>query len=98
MNSNLHLGELHSNNSINDKNNLLENYIPKCCKVKRIFISFNCFSEYRTFGKQTVSVSEDPVQMPRFAASDLALYSSPMSHKKDARLVWINVFLRPPRG
>ena len=46
MNSNLHFGELHSNNSINDKNNLFENYIPKCYKVKIILISFNCFSEY----------------------------------------------------
>ena len=46
MNFNLHFGELHSNNSINDKNNLFENYIPKCYNVKRILISFNCFSEY----------------------------------------------------
>ena len=52
----------------------------------------------RTFDKQTVSVSRDPEQMPGFAASDLALYSLPMSHKKDARLIWVNVFLRPPRG
>ena len=36
----------------------------------------------RTFDKQTVSVSGDPDQMPHFAASDLALYSLPMSHKK----------------
>ena len=36
----------------------------------------------RTFDKQTVSVSGDPDQMPRFAASDLALYSLPMSNKK----------------
>ena len=48
MNFNLHLGELHSDNSINDKNNLFENYIPKCDKVKIILISFNCFSEYIT--------------------------------------------------
>ena len=46
VNFNLHFGELHSDNSINDKNNLFENYIPKCYKVKRILISFNCFSEY----------------------------------------------------
>ena len=46
MNFNLHFGELHSDNSINDKNNLFENYIPKYYKVKRILISFNCFSEY----------------------------------------------------
>ena len=46
MNFNLHFCELHSNDSINDKNNLFENYIPKCYNVKRILISFHCFSEY----------------------------------------------------
>ena len=46
MNSILHFGELHSNNAINDKIDLFENYIPQCYKVKRILISFNCFSEY----------------------------------------------------
>ena len=48
MNFNLHFGELHINNSINDKNNLFENCIPTCYTVKRILISFNCFSEYMT--------------------------------------------------
>ena len=51
-----------------------------------------------TFGKRTVSVSGDPDQMPRFATSNLGLYSLPMSHKKDARPIWVNVFLRPLRG
>ena len=46
MNFSLHFGELHSNNSINDKNYMFEYYIPKYYKVKRILISFNCFSEY----------------------------------------------------
>ena len=46
MNFNPHFGELHSDNSINDKHNLFENYIPKCYKVERILISLNCFSEY----------------------------------------------------
>ena len=46
MNFNLHFSELHSDNSINDINNLFENYIPKCYKVKIILISFNGFSEY----------------------------------------------------
>ena len=46
MNFNLHFCELHSDDSFNDKNNLFENYIPKCYNVKRILISFNCFSEY----------------------------------------------------
>ena len=48
MNINLNFGELHSNNSVNDKTNLFENYIPECYKVKRILISFNCFSD--TYG------------------------------------------------
>ena len=46
MNFNLHFGKLHGDNSINDKNNLFEIFIPKCYKVKRILISLNCFSEY----------------------------------------------------
>ena len=29
--------------------------------------------------------------MPRFAASDLVLHCFLMSHKKDARLIWVNV-------
>ena len=34
MNFNFAFGELHSDKSINDKNNSFENYIPKCYKVK----------------------------------------------------------------
>ena len=29
--------------------------------------------------------------MPRSAASDLGLHCFPMSHKKDAMLIWVNV-------
>ena len=29
----------------------------------------------------------------RFAASDLVLYSLPMSHKKDAGLIWVNILI-----
>ena len=43
-------------------------------------------------------VSGETDQMPRFAASDLVLYSLPMSHKKDTRHLSVNVFLRTPRG
>ena len=56
MNFSLHFGELHSDNSIYDKNNLFENYIPKCYKVKRILISFNCFSEYTLIAKIYISL------------------------------------------
>ena len=62
MNFNLHFGELHSDNSINDKNNWFENYTPKCYKVKRILISFNCFSEYI---KSVWPVSAIPGSTPR---------------------------------
>ena len=31
-----------------------------------------------------------PDGMPRFAASHLGLFCLPMSHKKDARLIWVN--------
>ena len=32
-----------------------------------------------------------PDGMPRFAASHLGLFCLPMSHKKDARLIWVNM-------
>ena len=32
--------------------------------------------------------SGEPDQTPRFAASGLVLYCLPMSHEKDARLIW----------
>ena len=45
------------------------------------YFSFT-FKFNRAFGKQTVPVSEDPDQTPRFAASDQGMYSLPMSHKR----------------
>ena len=33
--------------------------------------------------------SGEPDQTPRFVASDLVLHYLPMSHKKDARLIWV---------
>ena len=59
MNFNLHFCELRSDHSMNDKNNLFENYIPKSYIVKRILISFNCFSEYilvlnRSFSRRSI--------------------------------------------
>ena len=32
-----------------------------------------------------------PDGTPRFAASHLGLFYLPMSHKKDARLIWVNI-------
>ena len=45
-----------------------------------------CSNCNRTFRKQTVDIH----QTPRFAASDLDLHYLPMSHKSDARLLWVN--------
>ena len=69
MNFNLHFIELHSDNSIDDKNNLFENYIPKCYKVKRTLISFNCFSEF--ISKLT---------RVTFVSSDIKLYYKTFNH------------------
>ena len=33
-------------------------------------------------------------QLSRYAASDLGLHCLFMSHKKDARLIWVNLFIR----
>ena len=33
--------------------------------------------------------SADPDQTPLYVASDLGLYCLPMSHIKDARLIWV---------
>ena len=35
--------------------------------------------------------SGDPDQTPHSAASDLGLHCLHMSHKKDVRLIWVNV-------
>ena len=32
--------------------------------------------------------------MPHSAAADLGLHCLPMSHKKDARLLWVNILKR----
>ena len=37
--------------------------------------------------------SGDPDQTPHSALSDLGMHLLPMSHKKDARLIWVNTFL-----
>ena len=37
--------------------------------------------------------SGDPDQKPHFVASDLGLTCLPMSHKKDARHIWVKNYL-----
>ena len=36
--------------------------------------------------------SGEPDQTPHFAAFDLVLHCLPMSHKKEARLIWVNMY------
>ena len=35
--------------------------------------------------------NEGPDKLVHYAVSDLGLHHLPMSHKKDARLIWVNV-------
>ena len=37
------------------------------------------------------ATSREPDQMPSIVASDLVLHCLPMSHKKDARLIWVKI-------
>ena len=37
--------------------------------------------------------SGEPDQTPHFVASDLVLHCLPMSHKKDARLLWVECMM-----
>ena len=39
--------------------------------------------------ERTFCNSGDPDQMPHTVASDLGMHCLPMSHKKDARLIWV---------
>ena len=43
------------------------------------------------FKKKICKQTGEPDQTPRLAASDLVLHCLPMSHKKDARLIWVKI-------
>ena len=47
------------------------------------------FDFFQILKEAPVSKSGEPDQTLRFAASDLVLHCLPMSHKKDARLIWV---------
>ena len=44
---------------------------------------------YLNFKRNLSANSGQPGQTPHFAASDLVLHCLLMSHKKDARLIWV---------
>ena len=50
---------------------------------------FLLFSKFQL--KILYTNSEDPDQAPHYAVSDLDLHCLHMSHKKDARLKWVNL-------
>ena len=54
------------------------------------------FSFFKFEKKLLYAYSGEPDQTPRFAASDLVLHCLPMSHKKGARLIWVNRISRQP--
>ena len=48
-------------------------------------------SPFKFKKKPLLANSGEPDQMPCFVASDLVLHCLPMSNKKDARLIWVNM-------
>ena len=49
------------------------------------------FHFYSNFKRNLIMLanSREPDQTPHFAVFDLVLHCLPMSHKKDARLIWV---------
>ena len=62
-------------------------------------IGWYFFSFLFKFKKKTQANSREPDQTPHFEASDLVLHCLPMSHRKDARLIWVktNIVSHPYR-
>ena len=57
--------------------------------VRAVVRYFHLYSNFKTnLCKQTV---ENLIRRRVFAASDLVLHCLPMSHTKDARLIWFNI-------
>ena len=48
------------------------------------------FSFFSNFKRNLFANSGEPDQTPHFVASDLVFHCLPMSHKKAARLIWVN--------
>ena len=52
------------------------------------------FTFIQTLIEHSVSKQWRPDQMPRIAVSGLGLHCLSMSHKKDARLIWVNIWVQ----
>ena len=52
---------------------------------------FGVFGGIFQFHSSSNRTFSEPDQTPRSAASDLGLCCLSMSHKKDARLIWVNI-------
>ena len=53
------------------------------------------FQFHSNFESVFCKYSGDPDQTLRVAASDFGLHCLPMSHKKDARIIWVNPCVDP---
>ena len=75
-------------------NRLMPNDFPILTHWKNqlpIFGVLRCISRFiQILIENSLANSGDPDQTPRSVASDLGLHRLPMSHKKDARLIWVN--------
>ena len=72
----------------------MPNGISNCYELDKSISTLRVIGWYFSFlfkflKKLLFTNSGGPDQTPRFAASDLTLYCLPMSHKKDARLIWV---------
>ena len=60
---------------------------PVHFRIKGCWVVFYIFLQLLI--ERLYANSRDPYETPLSAASDLGLRCLPMSHKKDARLVWV---------
>ena len=61
------------------------------CLQRFYSLSFQCFIEQKSQTFVLQANSDDPDQMPYHVASDMTLHWLPMSHEKDAILIWVNI-------
>ena len=72
----------------------MPNGISHSCQLKMSILNFRGVSLYffqilLELFNILLANSEDPDQTPHYAVSDMGLHCLPMSHKKDARHIWV---------
>ena len=75
----------------------LSDHLDESISILRVVEWIFLFNFNRTCCEETVEnlISKQRItdQMPHSTASDLDLHCLPLSHRKDARLIWVNKFL-----